>query len=109
MKLLVDNQLPLELVRWLERHGVEACHVLDLGLNQSSDTVIWDRAVREGWAMVTKDEDFTDWVWLRKNAVPVVWVRLGNCRNEELLAAFESSIEEIIRRLQAGDMLIEVY
>ncbi len=37
MKLLVDNQLPSALARFLSANGVESQHVLDIGLDAASD------------------------------------------------------------------------
>ena len=38
--------------------GHEAAHVLDVGLLESSDSQIWDYAIENGAAILTKDEDF---------------------------------------------------
>ena len=58
MKFLVDAQLPPALARSLTAKGHAAEHVGDIGLQASSDAAIWDYALREGAAIVTKDEDF---------------------------------------------------
>ena len=44
MKLLVDNQLPSALARFLSANGVESQHVLDIGLDAASDQTIWEYA-----------------------------------------------------------------
>ncbi len=41
MKLLVDNQLPAALARFLSAHGIASAHVLDLGLETARDRDIW--------------------------------------------------------------------
>lgn len=38
--------------------GHEALHVIDVGLRDASDAMIWDHAVAQGMAILTKDEDF---------------------------------------------------
>lgn len=58
MKLLVDNQLPAALARFLSANGVDCRHVLDLDLETASDQAIWDLARKENLVTVTKDEDF---------------------------------------------------
>ena len=101
MKFLVDNQLPPMLARFLVTQGHEARHVSDLGLGDADD---------EGCAMISKDEDFALRVYLgRQPPVPVVWLRLGNCRNAYLRQKIESALPAIVARLQAGDQLVEVY
>jgi predicted nuclease of predicted toxin-antitoxin system len=58
MRFLIDAQLPPALARWLVSVGHEAEHVADRGMQAASDAVIWDLALREHAAIVTKDEDF---------------------------------------------------
>lgn len=108
-RFLVDNQLPAALARWMRAQGHEAEHVLDLNLGQSPDTLIWQRAAALGAVIVTKDEDFAQLTILRPDAVAVVWLRVGNCRTSVLLASVERLWPEIIRQLDAGARLIEVY
>jgi predicted nuclease of predicted toxin-antitoxin system len=40
MTLLVDNQLPLALARYLAANGWECTHVQDIGMGAVEDTVI---------------------------------------------------------------------
>jgi predicted nuclease of predicted toxin-antitoxin system len=58
MKLLVDNQLPLQLAIHLRGWGVDCVHVLECGLNESDEIEVWDRAASEGRIVISKDEDF---------------------------------------------------
>ncbi|WP_223296741.1 DUF5615 family PIN-like protein [Thiorhodovibrio frisius] len=58
MNLLVDNQLPAALARYLVDHGFACRHVLDLGMEASDDREIWQLAKDEQLVIVTKDEDF---------------------------------------------------
>jgi len=38
MKFLVDNQLPIALSRFLEGEGLQARHVIDVQLDEASDS-----------------------------------------------------------------------
>lgn len=38
----------------------------------------------------------------------MVWVRLGNCRRQELLSAIERAWSRIQTCLEAGDRIVEV-
>ena len=109
MKFLVDQQLPPALVSFLISKGHEARHVLELQLDQVKDALVWDYARRNDLALVTKDEDFADMVMLHPQEVAVVWVRMGNCRNEALLQVMERALPEIQKAFRSGDHLIEVY
>jgi predicted nuclease of predicted toxin-antitoxin system len=83
MKFLVDAQLPPALARWLSAKGHTAEHVGDNGMQASPDTAIWDYALREGAAIVTKDEDFAQRKDMTEIGPVVVWIRLpvSECLN----------------------------
>lgn len=108
-RFLVDNQLSAALARWLETKGCQAEHVLALGLAQSPDADIWQRAAREGAVIISKDEDFARMTLLKPEPVPVVWLRFGNCRTAALLASMERAWPDIVQQLDTGARLIEVY
>ncbi len=108
-RFLVDNQLPVTLAHWLRAQGHDADHVLDLSLGQSSDTLIWQRAAATGSVIVTKDEDFAQLTILRAEPVGVVWLRIGNCRTSVLISTLERVWPEVMRQLNSGARLIEVY
>jgi predicted nuclease of predicted toxin-antitoxin system len=109
MTLLVDNQLPLALVRYLAGNGWECTHVQNLGLEAAEDRTIWQYAKERGLAIITKDEDFQA-LANRQGSIPpqVVWVRLGNCRKAALLDAFSRILPELRDMLAAGDTVIEI-
>lgn len=106
---LIDNQLPSALAKWLRENGHFATHVLDLKFGQASDEVIWAYAAKHGFVIASKDEDFVQFSFLRPERVPVIWIRLGNCRTKDLLSAWENSWPKIMQELDAGARLIEVY
>ena len=108
MKFLVDAQLPPALARFLQERGHDAVHVADVGLRDAEDGTIWQHAIRNEAAVLTKDEDFaTRAVW-QPQPPAVVWVRVGNCSTRALLAWFEPLLPEILRRLDAGERLVEI-
>ena len=106
MKFLVDNQLPAALARWLGTHGADAAHVLDIGLDSTHGSVIWERAVAEGRIVVSKDEDFFHLANRPGDSGRLLWVRLGNCRTQALLARFESSWPYIEQAFAEGHRIV---
>lgn len=58
MRLLVDNQLPVALARFIAGRGIECLHVRDVELDSSSDEVIWLYAKENNYTVVSKDDDF---------------------------------------------------
>jgi len=108
MRFLIDTQLPKILAQRLREEGEEAEHVLDLAMAQSQDGVLWQHAITHGAVIVTKDEDFSEWVLTGRAGPSVVWLRVGNCTNVELLAWLLPLWPEIVRDLEGGERLVEV-
>lgn len=109
MRFLVDAQLPRSLAELLHQHGHEAAHVFDTLPSNARDPIIWPFALKEGYTLVTKDEDFAEWSRLRQPAPPVVWLRIGNVKRAALRAKLEPLLPDLVRRLEAGETLIEVF
>lgn len=109
MTLLVDNQLPLALARYLAANGWECTHVQEVGLETADDRTIWQYAKERGLAIISKDEDFQA-LANRQGSIPpqVVWVRLGNCRKAALLEAFSRILPALRDALAAGDAVVEI-
>ena len=82
--------------------------MLDVGLAEASDAAIWDYASRNDCVVISKDEDFLYLANARGAKARFVWIRFGNCRKNELLAAIESLWAKVEARLKAGDRIIEV-
>ena len=108
MKVLIDNQLPQALARFLESKGVESRHVLDVGLSQAHDREIWAYAAANGMVLISKDEDFFHLAGQGGPVAGLIWVRAGNCRKDELLSIFDRMWARIEACLEAGDRIIEV-
>jgi len=108
-RFLIDNQLPQALVPWLESKGSFAQHVLSRKLAQSPDEVIWLTAARERAIIISKDEDFARFTLVRTEPVPVLWLRIGNCRSTALLATMGRAWPAINEQLDAGARLIEIH
>lgn len=110
MIFIVDAQLPPGLVEFLQARGFEAYHVSRIGLGAAADTVIWQKAIELGAALITKDEDFV--ILARrsasKKAPGVVWIRIGNCTNQSLRLSLAPVLDQIVDALAAGERLIEV-
>jgi predicted nuclease of predicted toxin-antitoxin system len=79
MRFLVDAQLPPSLVRILCDAGHICEHVGDVGLREADDAPIWQYAMSNDAAIVTKDEDFANRKAARAAGPQIVWIRIGNC------------------------------
>jgi predicted nuclease of predicted toxin-antitoxin system len=108
MKALIDNQLPIALAVHLRQCGHDCQHVLEVGLDEADDLTIWSHAQREGRVLVSRDEDFVFLANRPGDAGRLIWVRLGNCRNPALLAAFDRLLDQIAEALAADQRIIEL-
>ena len=108
MRFLIDNQLPAALTGAFRAAGFEAVHVLDAGLDGASDSGIIRYASLHRFVIVTKDEDFSVLAALGRCDAHVVWVRLGNCRKGTLMRAFSASMNAIVDKIDAGELLVEL-
>ena len=108
MSFLVDNQLPPALAGWLCDRGHDAVHAFDAGLAYLDDRALWARSIEEGRIVVSKDEDFLYLASQPGAAGRLLWVRLGNCRNAALLAAFSLAFEVVEAAFEAGEAVVEL-
>jgi len=108
MRLLIDNQLPLQLAVHLRGMGDDCEHVFEIGLDEADDLQIWEHGGREGRIVVSKDEDFVFLANRSGENGRLIWVRLGNCRNAALMAAFDSERANIIRAFESGQRIVEL-
>ncbi|MCV3764426.1 DUF5615 family PIN-like protein [Rhizobium sp. TRM95796] len=106
MRFLVDAQLPTAVARWISSRGHDAVHVSDLHLQDASDSVIWDLALRESAVIVSKDQDFADRRSRVKMGPQVVWIRIRNSRKAALLARLAEIFTEVEESLLAGETII---
>jgi predicted nuclease of predicted toxin-antitoxin system len=108
MRFLVDAQLPPALARWIGERGFSATPVRDLGLRDSDDGSIEQVAATGDWIVITKDDDFVERCLNSKSALRVIWLRIGNCTNKVLFDWFDPLWPEIVRKLEAGEIIVEV-
>jgi predicted nuclease of predicted toxin-antitoxin system len=108
VKFLVDNQLPVALAHWLSARGHDAVHVLEQGQAQTDDRQIWQDAIAAGRIVVSKDEDFFILATRPADAGRLLWMRIGNCRTEALLAALEHAWPIIEQTFASGQKLVEL-
>lgn len=108
MRFLVDAQLPPALAQLLRDHGHVAQHVTAIGPGDAPDRDLWQYALENESAIVTKDEDFSLMFAMRGERPPVVWVRIGNTRKAVLLTWFEPLIDQIVDLIENDQKLIEL-
>jgi predicted nuclease of predicted toxin-antitoxin system len=108
VKIIIDAQLPPALATMLCEQGADAVAVRDIGLRNASDSTIWLYALKAQAAIVTKDEDFVARSLSSQESPVIIWLRIGNSTNRALQSWVLPLWPEILRRITAGDRLIEV-
>jgi predicted nuclease of predicted toxin-antitoxin system len=84
MKLLCDHNLSYKLVGRLADLFPDAAPVRNVNLHAADDRTVWEYARANGFAIVSKDEDFHQRSFLYGAPPKVVWVRLGNCTTTDI-------------------------
>lgn len=106
MKLLFDENLSPKLPLLVATAFPGSKHIRDLGLKGRADEEIWNHAGANGFAVISKDKDFYQRAMLYGSPPKFVWLALGNCTRDDLLAlirrherdilAFETSPESVL-------------
>lgn len=88
--------------------GHDAVHGFDRDDGRAPDSVIWEHARETGSMIITKDEDFALRAQLRPSGPPVIWIRFGNVRRQELLRRMDALWPQVLEALARGERLIEL-
>ena len=59
MKLLLDANISWRITKSLSSNYPESAHVLDFFEHHTADLKIWDFTQKEGFVIVSNDEDFS--------------------------------------------------
>ena len=68
-------------------------------MDEASDIEIWNYAADRNWIVVSKDEDFLHLANRQHDTGKLLWVRIGNCRKQTLLQAFDKELSPSSRPL----------
>jgi predicted nuclease of predicted toxin-antitoxin system len=110
MTFWIDAQLDPVLAEWLgSQFKVVAKTVIELGLRDAADTVLFDAARRfSEIVIVSKDSDFADLVIQRGKPPQILWLRFGNRRTIHIQILLCRTFPDALRLLQAGEPLVEI-
>ncbi len=105
MSLLFDQNLSRKLPIRLSTEYPGSEHVIDIGLTDAVDRVIWTYAASHGLVVVSKDADFRDLVLALGPPPKVIWLSVGNGSTnvvEALLRAYLNDVTSFLDDPQAG-------
>jgi predicted nuclease of predicted toxin-antitoxin system len=95
MKLLFDQNLSPKLVNRLADLFPGSAHVQSAGLDCADDDQVWQHARQNGFALVTKDEDYNNLSVVRGSPPKVLWLQTGNCTTAQVEAVFRTRFADI--------------
>ena len=70
MRFLIDANLSPQAATLMREHGLDATHVVDVRRMTASDFEIFDRALEDGYVVITTDSDFPMPLALRRATNP---------------------------------------
>ena len=105
-EIAVRPKFSFRITRLLNATFQKCKHVSTVGLNDKSDSEIWDYAKSNDFVIVTFDADFYDLAVIKGIPPKIIWLRIGNAttlnishvldRNKELILDFCSLKNENI-------------
>jgi predicted nuclease of predicted toxin-antitoxin system len=101
VKLLLDENLSYRLVASLQDAFPGTSHVTAEGLSSANDLEVWEFAGKNGFVIVSKDEDFSALSALRGHPPKLIKLSLGNCSNAEALHALVQQSSLLIHQLRS--------
>jgi predicted nuclease of predicted toxin-antitoxin system len=85
VKLLLDENLSFRLGAQLASAFPGSAHVDSVGLHAQADSAIWNFARGNGFAIVSKDDDFRQLSFLHGAPPKVIWLSVGNATTDTIL------------------------
>lgn len=95
-RLLFDEQLSEQLCESLADIFPDSLHVRLLRRGGSADVAVWDLACELGCMVVSKDGDFHRLAIMRGAPPKFIWIRLGNCRTDDVVRLLRRHHEDIV-------------
>jgi predicted nuclease of predicted toxin-antitoxin system len=84
VKLLFDQNISFRILHKISAYFTEAKQIRSLGLENSTDSEIWEYAKTHDFTIVTFDADFIDLTNLKGFPPKIVWLRIGNTTTENI-------------------------
>ena len=110
MKLLFDENVSRRLVGRLAFFYPDSQHVDLVTLKGQTDFGLWEYAARQGFTLVSKDNDFRQLSFVRGQPPKVIWLDVGNAGTHAIadlltvehphVEAFHSNPEEALLVLE---------
>lgn len=84
MKLLFDENLSARLVELLAEEFPGSAHVEQALGRGRTDAEVWQHAIAQNFAIVSKDNDFRQQAFVSAPPPKVIWLDVGNAGTEQI-------------------------
>ena len=91
MKFLIDENLSDKLADRLGAAYPGTMHVKHVHLSAHADAELWDLARKDGFIILTQDDDFVEMSMMRGAPPKVVHLAMGNHTTKEWLAIIQAN------------------
>ena len=111
MKLLFDQNISPKIIKQLDGFFQEAKQVKHVGLEDASDSAIFEFAKANDFAIVTFDSDFVDLNVIRGIPPKIIWLKTGNMITKAiafLLSINNELIKEFLEPDQYKNEILEI-
>lgn len=107
VKLIFDQNISFRVVPKVLDFLPYAVHVRSLDLEDTEDGTIWQFAKQNEDAIITFDQDFAELAMVRGAPPKIIWLRIGNSSNDEIIEFLKNNlilIEEFLKNKNYMDL-----
>ena len=105
VKFLLDENVPLSVLRLLRAKGYETWRPRELGLERAKNSTLARYALDHDMIIITLDEDFLKLSSEKFKDVKVVYVRLHPRRPDIVRRLIEENISEIMQKIKEKQII----
>jgi predicted nuclease of predicted toxin-antitoxin system len=111
VKLLLDENLSWRMIKKLSPFFEEVVHASDLKIIQPADDIsIWNYAKKNGFTILSKDDDFEKIVLLRKAPPKLIYLKTYNLDTNKLVDLILGNKDKLIQFVQSDENdIFEIY
>ena len=95
MKLLFDQNISPKIVALIQPQFPDSRQVVQVGLENASDSAIFEFARTNNFAIVTFDSDFVDLSVVKGTPPKIIWLRTGNLTTKAISSLLHGNAANI--------------
>ncbi len=97
MKLLLDQNFSYKLIKPLLKLYADVVQISRLGMGQTPDSMVWQYAITNEYAIVTFDSYFSERNALTGYPIKVIWLRCDDNSTENVLRLLSENNDVILQ------------